>query len=170
MDNLFQLLIFLFVIYTIFNSAFGKKKSQKTARRIPQDDQAEVPERTSAQSKDSSADILQELFGFKVPKTGGEYEQYNRKEYGADLETDLQGAEGQSSVQAPLPEVDYDKLPSLESAQNTIQPEDYHTVYENRSSLNQRTLDILQKIRDPKTLRELIVVSEILNKPKALRR
>ncbi len=178
MDNLFQLLIFLFVIYTIINSVFGKKKSQKTNREIPQRRTGEVESETSPQPQYSSGDILQDLFGLKIPKTGGEYETYPQR-YPSNLETDLPDIDNQPEIEGKylsdveaknLPDVDYDKLPSLELQQNVASSAEYYTAYEMSSSLNQRTVEIIQKFRNPKTLRELYLISEILNKPKALRK
>lgn len=176
MDNLFQLLIFLFVIYTIINAVFGKKKPQRTNREIPRERTGEVESDTSLQTQYSSGDILQDLFGLKIPKTGGEYETYPQR-YPSNLETDLPDIDNQPEFdnqleieKRNLPDVDYDKLPSLELQQNVASSADYHTAYEVHSSLNQRTVEIIQKFRNPKTLRELFLISEILNKPKALRK
>lgn len=171
MDNLFQLLIFLFVIYTILNSVFGKKKPQTKERRIPQESTGEVETTASPQPRYSSNDILQDLFGVKIPKSGDEYESYSTQRYPSNLETELPELDYQTEPeQSNMPDVDYDNLPSLESQQKIVTSEDYHNVYEVSSSLNQRTIELKQKIKNPTSLRELYLISEILNKPKALRK
>ena len=167
MDNFFQLLIFLFIIYTVINSLFGKKKPQRPPQNIPQrrsggDDCTAPPS-----SKDATTDILQDLFGFKIPKTGGDYGEGGS--YG-NLERETQGAESQSSSAPVMPDIDYDKLPSLESAQVATTSEDLHKVYEIKTASASRTTEIKEKIRDPRSIKDLIIISEILNKPKALRR
>jgi hypothetical protein len=178
MDNLFQLLIFLFVIYTIINALFGKKKPPRTDREIPRERTGEVESDTSPQPQYSSTDILQDLFGLKIPKTGGEYETYPQNRYPSNLETDLPDIDNQPEIdnqleieKRNLPDVDYDKLPSLESQQKSISiSEEIHTAYEVGFSFNSRTTELKQKIKNRSALQELYLVSEILNKPKALRR
>ncbi|MFA7228505.1 MAG: hypothetical protein WC061_05670 [Melioribacteraceae bacterium] len=170
MDNLFQLLIFLFVIYTIINSVFGKKKAPKIERKIPSENEGEADGNASPRSEKSSEEILQELFGFKIPKTGNDYPRPLETEYNSNPEYDLPKIENQSVESAVLPELDYDNLPSLEAGQTNLLLNEYHNAYEVKNESNKKTSDLLAKIRDPKTLRELILFSEILNKPKSLRR
>ena len=171
MDNLFQLLIFLFIIYTIINAVMGKKKPQRTDKEIPSERTGEVESKTSPKPQYSSNDILQDLFGIKIPKTEDEYETYPRNRYPSDLETDLPPIENEPNVEkGNLPDIDYDKLPSLEQQQNVTSSTDLHSAYETNNSLNQRSIELIKKIKNPKTLKELYLISEILNKPKALRR
>ena len=172
MDNLFQLLIFLFVIYTIINSVIGKKKPQGPARKIPQESSGEDEIKTSPTSQYSSTEILQDLFGLKIPKTGNEYESYSQKKYPSNLETGNLGQTNQiEPEQIKMPNVNYDKLPSLELQQKNIAAsEEIHKAYEVGFTFNSRTLNLKEKISNPKTLQELYLISEILNKPKALRK
>jgi hypothetical protein len=93
------------------------------------------------------------------------------------LETDLPDIDNQPEFdnqleieKRNLPDVDYDKLPSLELQQNISSSTEYHNAYEVSSSLNQRTVKLIRKFKNPKSLRELYLISEILNKPKALRK
>jgi hypothetical protein len=171
MDNFFQLLIFLFVIYTIFNTVIGKKKSQKADNTLPQNNPQDGNSAKSPQPKYSSGDILEDLFGLKIPKTGGEYETYPQNKYPSNLETELPEIDNQPGVEKfNTPDVDYDKLPSLELQQNVVSTAEYHTAYEKSSNINPRTIEIINKIKNPSTLRELYLISEILNKPKAFRK
>ena len=173
MDNIFQLLIFLFAIYTIINAVFGKKKTQTPGRKIPQENSGEDRIETSPNSQYSSTDVLQDLFGMKIPKTGSEYETYSSNKYPSNFETDgedtLKQIEPEKVI---LPDIDYDKLPSLEAQQKNISlpEEEIHKAYEVGFSVNSRTTDLKQKIKSAKTLQELYLISEILNKPKAHRR
>ncbi|MHB9041585.1 MAG: hypothetical protein ACYC4T_13095 [Melioribacteraceae bacterium] len=173
MDNIFQLLIFLFVIYTIFNTIAGKKKPQNTGRKIPQENPGEDETETSPNSQYSPTDVLQDLFGMKIPKTGSEYETYSSNKYPSNFETGGEDTLNQIEPEGViLPDIDYDKLPSLESQQKNISvpEEEIHKAYEVGFSFNSKTSDIKQKIKSPQTLQELYLISEILNKPKARRR
>lgn len=78
MDNIIELIIFLFIVYSIFSSFFGKKKpQQKPQSEIPRNRPTEgVPKRTS--SRQDSIETLEELFGFKLPKTDDEFPQYKQ--------------------------------------------------------------------------------------------
>ncbi len=171
MDNLFQWLIILFVIYTIINSVFGKKKPKITDKETSMDRMGEVESNTSPRPQYSSGDILQDLFGFKIPKTGDEYETYPPKDYPSDLEADLSDVYAQSKIEKEeLPDIDYDKLASLEVQQIPPTTAEYHLAYEEVVLQNQRMADLKEKMKNRKTLRELFLISEILNKPKALRK
>jgi hypothetical protein len=171
MENLFQVLIFLFVLYTIFNTVFGKKKPQDKSGNIPQRNPEVQPQDSARKVKPSSDELLQELFGFKIPKTGGEYETLPQNKYPSNSETELPDIGNQPSVEsAVIPDIDYDKLPSLELQQNVASSSDSHSAYEVKTNINPRTVELQRKIKNPTTLRELYLVSEILNKPKALRK
>lgn len=172
MDNIFQLLIFLFVIYTIFNSLFGKKKPQKPQNNFPRNETGEAETKTSPQPQySSSTDILQDLFGFKIPKSGDEYENLPQRNYPGDLETDLPDIEKLTEPEKiNVQDVNYDNLPPLELQQNTIITDEPHIAYEIGLGFNHRTNELKQKIKNPVSLRELYLISEIINKPKALRR
>jgi len=171
MDNIFQILIFLFVIYTIFNSIFGKKKPQRPQNNFPGNETGEAETQASPQSQDSSADILQDLFGFKIPKSGDEYENLPRRTIPRDLETGLPDVENQTDPKKKdIQDINYDQLPSIELQKNTIITDEPHMAYEVGTSFNSRTIELKQKIKNPITLRELYLISEIINKPKAVRR
>jgi len=172
MDNIFQLLIFLFVIYTIINSLFGKKKPQRPQNNSPRNETGEAETKTSPQPQYSSTtDILQDLFGFKIPKSGDEYENLPQRNYPGNLEIDLPEIEKVSDPEKRnIPDINYDKLISLETQQTKTLSDEPHIAYEVGFSFNRRTMDIKQKIKNPASLRELYLISEIINKPKALRR
>lgn len=171
MDNIFQILIFLFVIYTIFNSLFGKKKPQRPQNNFPRNETGEAETKASPQTQYSSTDILQDLFGLKIPKPGGEYETYPQKNYPSNLEIDLPEIEKESdSEKRNIPDINYDKLISLEAQRTKTLSDESHIAYEVGFSFNRRTNEIKQKIKNPTTLQELYLISEIINKPKAIRR
>jgi len=172
MDNIFQLLIFIFVIYTIFNSIFGKKKPQRPQNNSPRNETGEAETKTSPKPQySSSTDILQDLFGFKIPKSGDEYEKLPQSNYPSDLETDLPDIENQPELEKKnIKDVNYDNLPPLEFQQNTTITDETHVAYEVGLNFNRRTIELKQKIKNPDSLRELYLISEIINKPKVLRR
>ncbi len=182
MDNIFQLLIFLFVIYTIYNSLFGKKKQQRPQNNFPRYETGEEETKPSPKPRYSSTeDILQDLFGVKIPKSGDEYETYPQKNYPSNLEIDLPEIEKESDTEKRnipdinydkliSPGINYDKLISLEAQQNKTISDEPHLAYEVGFSFNRKTNELKHKIKNHATLRELYLISEIINKPKAIRR
>lgn len=169
MDNLFQVLIFLFIIYTIFGSAFKKKKTDQ--RKFPQSGEGEDHQQSSPKPKYQTTDILQDLFGMKIPKTEGEYEDLSQNKYSKDYETDLPDIEKQVELAGgKINDINYDKLSTDELQQKMNWDEDSSIAYESFKSISQRTLELQRKIKNPRTLKELFLISEIINKPKSLRR
>ena len=107
----------------------------------------------------------------KIPKSGDEYETYPQKNYPGNLEIDLPEIEKVSdSEKRNIPDINYDKLISLETQQAKTLSDEPHIAYEVGFSFNRRTNELKQKIKNPVTLRELYLISEIINKPKAIRR
>ena len=182
MDNIFQLLIFLFVIYTIYNSLFGKKKRQRPQNNFPRNETEEAETKASPQPQYSSTtDILQDLFGLKIPKSGDEYETYPQQNYPNNLEIDLPEIEKETDTEKRnipdinydkliSPGINYDKLISLEAQQTKTLSDEPQLAYEVGSSFNRKTNELKHKIKNHATLRELYFISEIINKPKAIRR
>lgn len=187
MDNIIEIIVFFFVIYSILGSLFGKKKKQQKAgpsekplpdiprqtRRVPQ---------TRSPQRPSSQDILEELFGLKIPKPE-ENDQYSQPEYQENLEYQSWDPEKDfkkkveekekyeyRNIEKEYADVNYDKISTLEKTKKkpkpvTIKKETLPTV-----SLNKRTVEIRQKLRDPQSIRDLFIISEIINKPRALRK
>ncbi len=184
MDNIIELIIFLFIVYSIFSSFFGKKKpQQKPQSEIPRNRPTEgVPKRTS--SRQDSIETLEELFGFKLPKTDDEFPQYKQtstkqtETTSWDPEQEFRTKVSQretkvnQQVEKPLPNINYDKLDLLEarSKRKFVKPSIKTSEQKKEFLPNARAKDIRKKLENPATIREMILISEILNKPKALRR
>lgn len=172
MDDIIRLIVFFFILYSIFGSFFGKKKKeQRTQKQFPQGGTGEVKQKTSPQPQYTAADILQDLFGVKLPKTDDEYDFPQRTNQQTDLEDNLPEQLKHTETEGRIiPDINYDKLPSLEVQQNVTVPVEKEIVYEPAPLFNKRTIELKKKIKNPATLKELYLISEILNKPKALRR
>jgi hypothetical protein len=184
MDNIIEIIVFFFVIYSILGSIFGKKKTQQ--KKNQQQYKRPVPQqrRTTtrrAPSQQSSQDILEELFGFKIPKpeenTGySTTNQADNLEYSSwDPEKDFQKKVEQRqnyeyrSIEKEVPDVNYDKIATLETAKRKVKISD-PIVQKNKKEIFKKTIEIKQKLREPRTVRELFLISEILSKPRALRK
>lgn len=154
MENLIQVLIFLFIIYFIFGAAFGKKK--------PQDKTSEGTGGEGTTRPSPTTEDVLEMFGFKIPKTGDEYEQPlpqpEVKKRTKLEEITPQAATSELTTPTVMEEVKEEKA----FADNV-------KAYEVIQKSNERAISLKEKIKSPTTLRELILVTEILNKPKAFR-
>lgn len=185
MDNIFEIIIFFFVIYSVLGSLFGKKKKQKNQQQQQQRKTApasasRVPQ-TSAPTKPSSQDILEELFGMKLPKTEedpiytGRDQDDNLEHQSWDPQKDFEKKVEQKekyeyrNIEKKIPDINYDKLAALEIERKKINSAKSVLAYTEKKKVDKRTKEIKDKLRDPKTIRDLYLISEILNKPKALK-
>jgi len=175
MDNIIQLIVFLFIIYSIFAPLFDKKRQQKNKKQIPKDYGGDGRS-TRTSPKPTTQDILEDFLGFKIPKTGDEYESYSSKtesdykdiktvNYDTEVKIDYRNLETESK----LPDIDYDKIPTYEK-QSLNKISDNIDIEKTETGKDFRLAAIKNKLNKPDNLREIFLFSEIVNKPKALRR
>lgn len=184
MDDIIQLIVFFFVIYSIVASLFGKKKTQEgeTQKRTQSPYQTKGREKVYSKRQPSNADVLEELFGFKIPKTEDKYRAAEYDREGIDLEKvswdpekefkkkiSAREAYEKRNIKKTVPDIDYDKLSSLESAGKRTAV-DHHKIYEQKKSVNKKTEEIKRRLKSKPTIKEAFIVSELLNKPKAFRK
>jgi len=185
MDNLFEILIYVIIIISFLSSIFKKKKQQqqKPPVRQPQQEeysQAEVSTPPS-QSKEEY-DILKELeVFFKVgteptkqeipvpqepPKKITHIEEQTRREIWqtrTESEHDIEDWEGKKAeVKKRMARVDS----SVEKKAALFE----ESLVKKEAVFSSIALTVKSKIANPSTLKEYIIFSEILGKPKALRR
>jgi len=181
MDNIIEIIVFLFIIYSIFGSFFGKKKTQqKNNNRIPGNNPTEgVPKRTS--SRQDNLETLEELFGFKLPRTEDPFpQQQSTKNSNSESNTwdpekefytklNVREKSTKKPVEKSIPNISFDKLNPIElrKKKQIVKPE---TRKKEKSFYHNRSSDIRKKVNNPESIKEFIIISEILNKPKALRR
>jgi hypothetical protein len=183
MDNLFELIIFFFVIYSIISSLFGKKKKPQTQQRkkpVQYRSKPEVDTKTST-AKPSNKDILEELFGFKIPQPETEPQSTRNEKYDENLEYSSWDPEKEfdkkvkqresveyRNIEKDVPDINYDKEVSLEKKKLT-RPKSVFQEYETIKKINKKAIGLRNKLRNPETFRDMFIISEIINKPKALR-
>lgn len=187
MDNIIEIIVFFFVIYSILGSLFGKKKkqqktspSERSAPDIPRQTRR-VPQ-TGIPQRPSSQDILEELFGLKIPKPE-EADPYSRPENQENLEYQSWDPEKDfkkkveekekyeyRNIEKEYADVNYDKISTLEKTKKRQKPVIKKQEPLTPVTLNKRTVEIRQKLRDPQSIRDLFIISEIINKPRALRK
>jgi hypothetical protein len=188
MDNVFEILIYLIIIVSFLSSIFKKKRQQQQQKpSIPQSQSDEYvqPEVVVPQTeKKEDYDILRELEDFfkvgeepgrqqipvpvpqELPKKMTPIEEHNRTE---SWQTPTKSEhyvdeweQKKSEVKKIISSVDSSIEKKAAMFEASLDKKD--TTY---SSI---ALAVKSKMKNPSTLKEYIIFSEILGKPKALRR
>lgn len=196
-SSIFEYLIIIFFIVSALQSLFGKKKKQREQERRRQSQRSEQtsqPAPKTEQRSESPKDILEEMFGLKLP------EEEKQTKIPSDTETEvLDPTELNETSWNPAEE--YEDSIGIETIRYEEKEEKPSYKYqeemaalERKAEKSKRMIDrlpakikveevggatkeqkllaakIKNTLRDPETLREYILVSELLNKPRALRR
>ncbi|MCZ7601261.1 MAG: hypothetical protein C4543_00470 [Ignavibacteriales bacterium] len=200
-SNLFEYLIIIFFIVSALQSFFGKKKKKQTEQRN-RDETARTQSTQSQQKvekkKETTQDILEQLFGLKIPDQTGSQTKYPSDRNTEVLdpsgyhdttwnpEEEFEDSVGVETVRYEQKKVDQEKVESefidpnarlearikkakesLKRLPDKIEVED---VGQSMTETVEYVKNIRKNISNPDTIREYILVSEILNKPKAYRR
>lgn len=190
MDNVFEILIYLIIIISFLSSIFKKKKQQPQKRppvQQPQRDdyyQAEQPEASVPQSQQKEEyDILRELEDFfkvgdesteiKIPKPQETYsENVPTAEEHVSTETwkeeslaeNIRNEWERKKEEVSKKQAKVDSVIEKQAAM-------FETSLERKEALfSSISLSVRSKFTKPETLKEYVIFSEILGKPKALRR
>lgn len=164
MDDLIRILIFLFFVWSIIGGIKSDKKKKAPQRKVPENFKGKVKQ--PLPSYKPPEEILSDMFGIKIPKTDEYSESYESK----DLEKEVDDLENSKQVLSKQWNVDYDKLSSLENLQNQQIVEDYSIQLKNKKQKTNYSKVIIEKMKNRSSLKDAIIISEILNKPKSLRR
>ncbi len=181
MDDIIQIIVILFFILSAFSGIFKKKKQQ----RQEMEKKTPSPKPSSKKTKD----VFEELFGVKFPEeeesqvqtasyekpiskeTWDPESEFSEKTYTPQQKSTIEKKKPkiESQYKPTWQQVNYDKLSrsdikDLEKDSNLIEK------VKNKVFVNQKALEIKNKLDSQNTIREFILISEILNKPKALRR
>lgn len=189
MDNFFEILIYLFIIVAFINSFLKKKKKNENKAGTNQKAQTEIPQSVFEEKKQepSGKDILEEiqtLFNPPVNKPKDDYqesfgdlwktetyqEHYKKDDYHEPVLSEHEIVPGEHSVtlsEHELYEVEKPKETVVTRLLDNLddQKNDYQTRIPNPSLLL-----IRNEFKNKDSLKRYIIISEILGKPKALRR
>jgi hypothetical protein len=193
MDNIFEYLIYGFIIISFISSFFKKKKPipKKPSDHTPHQETditgnkiSDLP--PSQVSKEEDYDILKEIEGFfnvgqpkqTKPKVHTDKEMY---EGARDRENFISVPEESFHTRTSSEHTFIDpwdiKRKELEEKQKKISPkiEEQASAYEEslikkKSAASGIIKDISERLKHPSTLKEYVIISEIIGKPKALKR
>lgn len=166
MDNAFEYVIILFFIFSILQSILGKKKKEQKNAENSSGAEVPRPQRRNTQT-------LEDLFGINLPKTP-DYEsdikyEFPEKKPSVTWDPASEFRDIHGTLPKPIPDIDFDK-PQSKSFVEQKRTEMAQINYEQIKVTNKLADSIRSKLKNPQSIREIILISEILNKPRALRR
>lgn len=191
--NLFEYLLIIFFIVAALQNFLGKKKKQQQQREKQAEQQVHTQRERRVEKQEPTKDILEQLFGLKIPDKDGPQKSrtpsditeesygYNDSSWNPEEEfKDVMASRPPRTVKKEkfqtesefinptkaLEKKIADARKSLRNLPDDIEVEDLsETTYASNF-----VMSLKRKITNPETIREFILFSEILNKPKALRR
>jgi len=186
MDNIFEILIYVIIIVSFLSSIYKKKKQQqqKPPVRQPQTDKTYQTEVAVPQTgKKEEYDILRELEDFfKVGEEPGRQQipvpVPSQQQKAPDIEEHTSTDSWHAKTESEHYDDEWERKKS--EVKKIISSVD--SSIEKKAALFEASLDkkdatfssialaVKSKMKNPSTLKEYIIFSEILGKPKALRR
>lgn len=173
MEDLFQILIIIFFIVSSIASSMKKKKKQQSKKTTSFPQQSEKPN-TIAKKQKSSAEVLEEMFGFKLElpepqKTEAPYK-YSEENYSDtwNPESDFEefSTEGKSDYAEKITEKK-NELTNDKQKHRAFKDENLQI---SKNSQIEPQSKFSKLFAQQSNLKDYIIIQEILNKPKALRR
>ncbi|MCK5086223.1 MAG: hypothetical protein KAQ90_01830 [Melioribacteraceae bacterium] len=181
MDNIVDYLVILFFIITFLASAFKKKKKndaklveQQSRERVLDNLDSEQESRKSVKPREQKAiNPLEEFFKFQTiiqpepQKPKSEVDAYFEEALKRSAELEA------SKEKKELRSIKSDEI-NLEAHRKVREKSRSDFAKLNQMDIDKRTnkraIEIKEKFKNSNTIRDFIIVQEILNKPKALRR
>jgi hypothetical protein len=186
MDNFFEILIYLIIIISFLSSLFQKKEKPKTTQK---------PEGAAKQkSSDSFSEFEAEPIDVESSSAGydilSEIEKIFNEDLGAPKpkqEAEIRTAKSVEDRSLETESVNYDKFDlekrmALETqarfqrkevkvdSKTELAAKMFEELLKKQGAKKREKHPIIQKIKNPQLIKDYIVVSEILNKPLALRK
>ena len=184
MEDLFQILIILiFIIGSIISSLNKKKKRQKVKMQkesnnpVVPDKRERVTPNISQENQKSSSDILEEMFGLKIklPEPQSDEAPIDYSESMTEEEETWDPAKDYEGVNDPIRKVRIEKnydLKDSEKKTELLADKEKHRAFKKDKKSETLLYSIARQklFSEEANLKEYIIVQEILNKPKALRK
>ena len=185
MDNVFEILIYVIIIISFLSSIFKKKKQQQQrppAQQPQSDDYYQAKVELPKAEKKEEYDIMRELEDFfKVgnePTESSIPEPQTQTEIAPSMEEHLKTDSWHTQTKSEHVVDQWEQkrsevkkiLGSVDSAIEKKAAMFEESLGKKEAIYNSLALAVKSKMKTPSTLKEYIIFSEILGKPKALRR
>jgi hypothetical protein len=189
MDNIFEILIYLFIIISIFSPLFKKKEKQPPVppQRRRQPEPEHIPTaRTSVDNNEDSYDILKEIETFfkteapqpqpefKTKQSSIEKAEEFKKQNPKERLIKSESTRAEQEIKPVVSEHTYGDWNKSIIVDDSItrKAEHFAEMMKKRSRQpgNEHIIRLREKLKNPQTLKDYIIFAEILGKPKALRR
>ncbi len=166
MDNLFDILIFLFIIFSILAPLFKKKDPQKQQQRSGENPERKLEYQKSnyrtEEEDQKKREIIVEIEKMFEPDRKSE-DNFN-SDFDYDKEFGLTKAKKpKETLISSLSKKDKSKIKSIEE-----EAKKFELLLEEKGKKEEINSYIKETVRNPKNLKDFIIYSEILGKPKAL--
>lgn len=182
MDNFFEIIIYLFIFFSLISSLFGKKKkkgeippSSQTGQRTqaPQPVQTRQEPVTVSKTEDEDYDILREIEN--LFKMENEEPEKPKKEIPKPVQREM--PQQKQRVERTRIETEKNYKSKFDDYKKPVldkKIEEQALLFEKnfykKSDSNSFILDLRRKLRDPKTLKDAVVFAEIIGKRGSSRR
>lgn len=189
MDNLFELIILLVFILSGINTLFGKKKKRR--EQMEQAERGTAPESQKKKVPQDERDLLEEIFGMKQDRqrtpdpfeepgfqkeTGYKNENYDYEHDSENTwnpEEDFKNADElkpaytktRQKIFEEISKIDYEKAKPKKTGYEKIITIDKPQ----EPQINIKALGIRKILKNRNSIKDSIIIAEILSKPKALR-
>lgn len=189
MDDLFNIIIGIIVVYSFLSPFFSKKKPAQIPQKKPQNERQPVLKNRTVNTSSNSGkverqpdfsavddfDILREVEAlFKTETKPLPPKPKPQKTLPAESSADTWGDHNRAINEVKSFEGDEarrikSQLSAYIPTQNIAKQESIHHVSATAFNSNQSVLNIIKDLRHPSKRRDFFIMSELLNKPKALR-
>lgn len=182
MDNFFDYIIIIFFIVGAIVSLLRskKKKEAEAQKRAAGSEEPDVPTQRAA-SEQVAAQKRKVLDPFEEKEYEQEKQSYSFQDFTSEVDNYFEAAlkksqEAESGAAQPVAKsqttvVSQARPKPAEKPDVSLKESTIVDIHDQQGKVhNERTENIRRKIRNTTELRELILISEILNKPKAMRK
>lgn len=183
MDNFFEILIYLIIIISFLSSFFKKKEPEQKRggnQPLPKSEPSDYNDAKIATKQEESYDILKEIenifkenMGVPVPKP----EQENKTVIQQKEEEKFQDAFEKNYDKEAIRRVSAESraIKSRDDSkrldEKTLQEaEKFEELLKSQPEFKKRKHPIIDKLHNPQSLKEYVLISEILGKPVAYKR
>lgn len=184
MDNFFEILIYLIIIISFLSSFFKKKEPEQKRggnQPLPKSEPSDYTDAKIETKPEESYDILKEIenifkenMGVPVPKPEEEnktvIQQKEEEKFQDAFDRNYDKEDVRSRVSAESRAIKSRDDSKRLDEKTLSDAEKFEELLKSQSEFKKRKHPIIDKLHNPKSLKEYVLISEILGKPVAYKR